>query len=170
MKTTKPITIGSLTRAYAQSPMAESDPFVVPTHTFSKIRRRSESYGQTWCTDNAPFLGLAIYSWERKEPVDIQVRCYDQEQKKMKTVCIGEVFDSLEMDPKTGGPVSLPPSKFGQCAVSTNIALSSAIYQLIQACWMLFKKPVGALKHGQYDVGIARKEEVHRNPDFEHVL
>ena len=106
-------------------------------HRENNIRVHSERYGRRWCTDNASQLGLLIREWRKGNEVDLTVRCYDRKANTIKNVKVDEIFGALEIDPETQAPVRLAPTAFGQCAVTINMHVSSAIYQLIQACWML---------------------------------
>lgn len=118
-------------------PLTDNERSRARRHREDNIRVQSERYGRRWCTDNASQLGLLLCEWRQGNEVDLNVRCYDRKTHTMKNVKVDEIFGALEIDPETQAPVSLSPTAFGQCAVTTDKHVSAAIYQLIQACWML---------------------------------
>ena len=71
------------------------------------IRRRSDRYGDEWCTEHAGNLGKLLIEWKKKPdtsaPSGTEVRVYDRQQNKIITVDLYDVFREIPLD-ECGNP------------------------------------------------------------------
>ena len=102
------------------------------------IRSHSEAYGHRWCADHAPKLVAAIAACKAGEtaPSPIVVRAYDRVSNAMSEVPLETVIKSLVLDAE-GVPIRLRPTPFGQVAITPKMLVSSAIYHLITAVYVV---------------------------------
>ena len=103
-----------------------------------RIRRQSENYGVTFCTQHGPSVAMAVSAWRagnRAPGRDVPIRVYNPVSNVMATVTLIEVLDDLPL--RDGRPLNPRPTACGQVMLRPDLSISTSIYHMVLGAWYL---------------------------------